>query len=112
MHLSTARTGRSTRALQGINGLLLEELAAAHLRSKLTNNSPEEFQKLISIDTSTKKSTPKTSYNDTSESSFSQQIKKEIVAGDNYSNNRDLFTKSGEYQFEMRPKETDEFEDD
>jgi hypothetical protein len=43
-------TGRSTRALQGSNGLLLEDLAANHLRNKLTAGSPEEFQRLINTD--------------------------------------------------------------
>jgi hypothetical protein len=40
-------TGRSTLALQGTNGLLLEEFAAAHLRSKLTHGNPDEFHALI-----------------------------------------------------------------
>ena len=43
-------TGRSTRALQGTNGLLLGDVQANHLRSELTSGSPEEFQRLINTE--------------------------------------------------------------
>ena len=44
---SESPTGRSTLALRGTNGLLLEDLAAAHLRSKLTHGNPDEFDALV-----------------------------------------------------------------